>query len=208
MNKRDRNIVESLRQFRVLDRDQLISLHFNEQKQPVVTCNRVMKRLQREGHVDSNKNVRPYDYFPNPSSVSKKSTKLNHYKAIADVVIDAQRLGKVKEYEVEVKLGKKGTVEPDLFMIWNNAPMFLEVQTANVQKSNYMQKKLERYEEYFDSGAWKELHWQRPDKKFFPYVLIISDHAYTLEETPFKVIQVRSMKEFYERYVPKKKETQ
>jgi hypothetical protein len=166
-----------------------------------------MKRLQLEGHVESNKNVRPYMYFPNPSTISKRSGKLGHFMDIADFVIEAQQLGKVSEYEVEVKLGKKGTVEPDLFMVWNKAPMFVEVQRSKHYDMKFMNKKLERYEEYLDSGAWKELHWQPANKKFFPYVLIITERKYSLPETPFKVIQVKSMTEFVEKYVPKKKET-
>jgi hypothetical protein len=203
MNQRDKNIVKSLEQFRVLDRDQLIELHFSTVKDKVNSCNKVLKRLQRDGHVSCDLSRRPYVYFPEPSTVSKKSSKLNHFMSIADLVIEAGKVGKLTEYEVEVKLGKKGTVEPDLFMVWNKAPMFVEVQTANIQKSNYMKKKLERYEEYYDSGAWRELHWQRPDKKYFPYVIIVSAHQYALPETPFKVIQVKSMTEFVEKYVKK-----
>ncbi|UKL30054.1 replication-relaxation family protein [Bacillus phage PK2] len=204
MNKRDREILNSLRQFRVLDRDQLISIHFNELKQPVVTCNRIMKRLQLNGHVEVNKNVRPYDYFPSQSPIKKTSGKLSHFKAIADFVIEARKFGRVSEYEVEVKLGKKGTVEPDLFMLWNGTPFFVEVQNSYFNQKQ-MSKKLERYEDYYSSGLWKELHWQPANKKYFPYVLIVADRPYSLEDTPFRVFQVRSMTEFVDRYVPKKK---
>ncbi len=201
MIQRDKDILESLRQFRVLNRDQIIELHFKGLKQDVTTCNRVMRRLQLLGEVDVDRNVRPYVYFPNPTTVSKNSSKLKHFRAIADVVIEAKALGEVRELEVEPKLGNKGTVEPDLFMIWNNTPFFVEVQTANVQKSNYMTKKLERYENYFLSNHWKTLHWQRPSKSVFPYVLIISQHSYQLKDTPFHVLQVKSLKEFVRKYV-------
>lgn len=201
MIQRDKDILESLRQFRVLNRDQLIELHFKGLKQDVTVCNRVMRRLQLLGEVDVDRNVRPYVYFPNPTSVSKNSSKLKHFRAIADIVIEAKALGEVRELVVEPKLGAKGTVEPDIFMIWNNTPFFVEVQTANVQKSNYMVKKLERYENYFLSNQWKSLHWQRPSKPVFPYVLILSRHPYQLKDTPFHVLQVKSLEDFMRKYV-------
>jgi hypothetical protein len=206
MNRRDKNIMSDLWKFRVLDRDQIIQLHFANNKDRVNSCNKVLKRLQRDGHITCDHSRRPFVYFPNPATVKKNSGKLPHFMSIADFVIEAKQLGQLKEYEVEVKLGKKGTVEPDLFMIWNKAPFFVEVQRS-FYSPRQMKAKLERYEEYFDSGAWKELHWQRSNTKFFPYVLIVTDRPYALEEVPFKVIQVSSMNEFYEKYVPKKKET-
>jgi hypothetical protein len=204
LTQRDKDILKSLTQFRVLQRDQIIELHFQNVKDKVNSCNKVLKRLQRDGHIDCDLSRRPYFYFPNPSTVKKNSGKVPHFLSIADLFIEARKFGNVGEYEVEIKLGKKGTVEPDLFMIWNKAPMFVEVQLSKAYSKKFMNKKLERYENYYSSGAWKELHWQPANKKYFPYILIVSETKYSLPETPFRVIQVKSMEEFYEKYVPKK----
>jgi hypothetical protein len=204
-NKRDKDIIESLGKFRVLDRDQLISLHFNDVKQKVVTCNRVMKRLRDQNFVEHDPTFNIYNYFLKPSPIKKTSSKLLHYKAIADFVIEAKKLGNVTDFDVEVKLGEKGTVEPDLFMIWNNAPFFVEVQLSNYYSKNYMEKKLERYKEYYDQGNWRGLPWQQEKKKFFPYVLIICDHTYNVQKPPLKIFQAKSMTDFVSRYAKQQK---
>lgn len=204
MNKRDKAILESLNQFRVLDRDQLIQIHFGDVKDSVSSCNKVLKRLQRDGHVLCDPTRRPYLYFPNPSTLKKDSGKLSHFKAIADFYIEASEIGKVREFEVEIKLGEKGTVEPDMFMVWNQTPFFVEVENS-VHTNKQMNKKMERYVDYFYSDKWKELSWQLKEKKFFPYVVIVADQTHKLNPVPFKLFQVKSMKEFHDLHFPKKK---
>jgi hypothetical protein len=204
MNKRDKAIIESLEKFRVLDRDQIISLHFNELNQKSVTCNRVMKRLRDRDLVTCDTMFRPYNYFNNPSPIKKNSMKLFHYKALADFIIDSRECGDLTEYDVEVKLGGKGIVEPDIFMKWNNAPFFVEVQLSNYYRKAYIEKKLGLYKEYFESEKWKELEWQG-EKKFFPYILIIGERKYNLGDVgSLKVFQAKSMKDFVYKYVNKK----
>jgi Replication-relaxation len=200
MNKRDEAIMDSLKMFRVLDRDQLIELHFSNLKQPTVTCNRVMKRLRDRKLVDCDTTSTPYNYFPNPSPIRKDSMKLLHFKAITNFFIEAAKLGHVAEFEIEFKPGKKGSIEPDLFMIWNNAPFFVEIQ-RNVYSKKVIDTKMERYRDYFDSEEWKELPWQRSDKKFFPYILIITDHKYHINKPPLKVFEASSMTDFVSKYV-------
>ncbi|KRD90821.1 hypothetical protein ASE51_09570 [Bacillus sp. Root147] len=65
MNKRDQEILENLKKFYVLDRDQIIQLHFQEQKQTITTCNRIMNRLTSKGLVKVERITRPYNYFHN-----------------------------------------------------------------------------------------------------------------------------------------------
>jgi hypothetical protein len=206
MNKRDRAILESLKQFRVLDRDQLISLHFGDVKDSVSSCNKVLKRLQRDGHLTCDQSRRPYLYFPNPMTIKKNSGKIPHFQSIADFVIEAKQLGRIREFEVEVKLGEKGTVEPDLFMLWEGTPFFVEIQ-RNHFSPKQMKAKMERYGAYHYSNDWKELWFQRPEKKFFPYVLIITDQVYNIEKQSFGVFQAKSMTDFVQRYVKKKKDS-
>lgn len=201
MRQRDKDIIKSLEEFRVLDRDQIIDLHFANLKSKVNSCNLILKRLQDRGHILCKNTVKPYEYFPNPTSVHMKSTKIEHFKALANTIIEAKKFGKLREFEVEPKLGKKGTVEPDLFMIWNNAPFFVEVQTDQPQKSSYFKTKLKRYVDYYNSDDWRSLPWQRSEKQFFPYVMILSKHVYEVPDTNMKVFQVKSVEEFVRTYV-------
>lgn len=205
LNNRDRAILDSLEMFRVLDRDQLIALHFSDQKQPVVTCNRVMKRLQLLGRVTSNKNVRPYDYFLNPSPIKKDSMKLAHFKQIADFIIDARKYDQKIQFEVEPKVGNKSTIEPDVFMIWNKAPFYVEIQRTQYSKS-VMNQKIKRYKDYFFSDSWKKECWQPKDKLVFPYILIITNNRYELEEgLPFVIFQAKNIETFVQKHMQKKK---
>jgi hypothetical protein len=206
LNERDKKIIESLQDFKMLDRDQLIELHFGDVKDSVSSCNKVLKRLQRDGHIDCDTSRRPFHYFPIPTVVKKDSQKAFHFKAIADVVIEAKKAGNLTVYEVEPKLGEKGTVEPDLFMCWNKIPLFVEVQrTFNSKK--YMTDKIEKYQEYYESEKWKELHWQQPNKKYFPYILVITNNNYDVEFGSLKVFQTKNFEEFIQKHCKQKEES-
>jgi hypothetical protein len=205
MNLRDKAILNHVSEFRVLDRNQIIKLHFNNVKDSVSSCNKVLKRLVRDKFLTFDPTRKPYNYFPNPTTIKKDSGKLFHYKAIADFIIESAIKGKLKEFMVERKLGEKGTVEPDVFMIWNKTPFFVEVQRSNQYSKKYMEKKLKRYEDYFYSDEWKNLQWQPKDKPpRFPYIWIVSDTPYKLEPQQFKVYQTKTVDEFIDKYIPKK----
>jgi hypothetical protein len=199
VKKRDKEIIEMLRKFRTLDRDQLVELFFNDLKQPIVVCNRVMKRLRMQGHVECDTDSTPYRYFPNPPTMRLDSMKMMHFKAIADFYIEMSKKGKISEFEVEFRTGTKGSPEVDIFLIWRNIPLFVEIQRT-VKTKKVMQEKFERYREYYESNEWQKLHWQPEKKKFFPLVLLISEHVYTLPATPFKVLQVRNIEELFTKY--------
>jgi hypothetical protein len=199
MKDRDKKIVETLQRFRTLDRDQLIEMFFKDLKQPTVVCNRVMKRLRLNGAVDCDPTQTPYRYFPNPPTMRKDSMKMNHFRDIADFYIEMSQKGKISEYEVEFRTGEKGSPEVDIFMIWNRTPFFVEIQRT-VKTKKVMSEKFERYREYYDSGKWQQLHWQPEKKKFFPLVLLVSEHTYQLPTTPFKVLQVKNVEELFSKY--------
>lgn len=75
MKNRDKGILNDLKRFRCMSRDDIIALHFQGLKNAVTCCNTVMKRLRRDGHVDANVSQHPYIYFPQPSSIRKTSQK-------------------------------------------------------------------------------------------------------------------------------------
>lgn len=197
MNQRDNAILKSLESFRVLDRDQIIALHFKGVKDEVSSCNKVLKRLQRDNYIECDINVRPFNYFPKPTNIKKDSAKIRHFKLIADFIIEIQKYAPLTEYSIEVKLGKKGTVEPDVYMVWNNTPYFVEVQRT-FYGSKFMAKKMERYKDYYKSGEWKE---RTPH---FPFVWIITDHMYDLDTTPLRVYQTKTVEDFINLHRKKK----
>lgn len=197
MNQRDKDILASLKKFRALSRDHIISLHFKDLKENVNSCNRVLKRLQRDGLVDRDPTRRPYIYYPNPSSIKKNSSKLTHFHSIADFYIEALEYGKISEFEVEPKLGKKGTVEPDLYMVWNGQPFFVEIQLSYYSKKQ-IREKVERYKKYYRSREWEELN------QVFPGVMIIDERVHDLEDVQFKVFQAKNMEELKKKYGKKK----
>ena len=200
MNQRDKAILNGLKNFRILNRDQLIRMYFKEGKDKVYLCNRVMKRLSRDGLVNVNRETRPYSYFPSGSTMKPDSTKIPHFKAIADFYIQLCEYKEPTTFEVEPKLSNKGAIEPDIFMEWYGAPFFVEIQRDFYTKKR-MNAKYKRYHEYFNGGEWREY------TKFFPFIWIVTEIRYKeLAWEPLKVYQSKGVPDFVRNYMTKKKE--
>ena len=195
MRKRDMEILSNLQRFRCLTRDQIIQLHFPNLKNPVTSCNAVLKRMRRDGHIEVNTSQQPYIYFPSPLPIKKDSSKIPHFLAIADFYISLLRYQPSNQFIVEPKYGK-GFMEPDIFMIWRRAPFFVEIQRS-VYSKNVMNAKFERYQEYYDSGQWQNEPWQPSNTKVFPRVLLITDTRYELPtHSPIKFFQAQNLEQF------------
>lgn len=193
MNQRDKSIVEALKMFRVMTRDQIGAIFFTHCKQPVKEANAILKRLRRDGYITCSTERRMYMYMPIPS-IKKDSSKLNHYLALCDFYLECKKHDQPKRFTIEPKLGGKGMVEPDIFMIWMGAPFLVEIQ-RNVFSDKVMKEKMNRYEQYFYSDEWTKESWQPEGKKVFPRVWMVTDHHYSVI-APFKVIQTKSVNEF------------
>ncbi|UYZ01182.1 hypothetical protein OJ967_12185 [Peribacillus frigoritolerans] len=61
-----------------------------------------------------------------------------------------------------------------------------------------MQKKIDLYEDYYDTGDWKDEPWQKPDKKVFPSILIITPTRYAIKSTKLEIYQSPSISDFIE----------
>lgn len=81
---RDKAILDDLTRFRCMSRDDLIDVHFNNVKDKITICNRVMKRLRRDGQIEVNTSIQPYLYFPSPSPIKKDRQKARHFLAIVE----------------------------------------------------------------------------------------------------------------------------
>jgi hypothetical protein len=190
MKERDREILTSLERFKCLSRDDIIALFFNDKKSPISNCNAVLRRLRDRGHIRQSKRHNPAVYFPNPPTIKESSQKITHYLEIARVYITLRNY--LDTFETEPRLGKKGVVEPDAFMIYNLSPYFVEMQLTQYNEKT-MRAKIERYENYYYSGAWRSFSWQ-PDEPFFPAIAIFSEKPYEVDSF-LEIYQYRSAKE-------------
>jgi hypothetical protein len=195
MRERDTRILHDLARFRCLSRDDIVDLHFLGLVKKISRTNEVMRRLVDRGHEKVIRTAQPYLYFPADMNINIASQKIDHFRAIFHVYKDMRQLGGLTRFDVEPKLGAKGTVEPDIFCIWKNAPFFVEVQHSNFYRNDYMAKKLARYDKYKYSRAWEQLDWQPNGKKYFPKIWIIGDRKYSGVD----VLQTKSVKELLQK---------
>ncbi|EKS8361060.1 replication-relaxation family protein [Bacillus cereus] len=194
MRNRDKAILNNLKRFRCMSRDDIIDLHFQGLKNAVTCCNTVMKRLRRDGHVDANISQQPYIYFPQSSTLRKTSQKIPHFLGILDVYKQLIYYEKPKLFKVEPKYGKE-FMEPDAFTIWRKSPFFIEVQKS-VYSKKVMQDKINRYELYFHSQEWHNESWQPKESKFFPSILIITEKYYNISSFSLRIFQASSISNF------------
>lgn len=207
LTRRDKAIIDDLNRFRVMDRDSISELHFNNLKNPILATNNVLLRLVREGKIQRSEAFQPFVYFGPDVSMKKNSAKIGHFLAILNAYKEILQHGKVDIFLVEPKYGDKGTAEPDIFCIFNNnrgklAYLFIEVQKS-VYSEKQMSEKLDRYNDLYNSGLIYEEPWQPVDKKVFPRVLILSEQRYAVDTYPFKVIQAPSFTHFLQSLKPK-----
>ncbi|PFJ96001.1 hypothetical protein COJ11_04565 [Bacillus cereus] len=194
MRNRDKAILNNLKRFRCMSRDDIIDLHFQGLKNAVTCCNTVMKRLRRDGHVDANILQQPYIYFPQSSTLRKTSQKIPHFLGIVDVYKQLIYYEKPKLFKVEPKYGK-AFMEPDAFTIWRRSPFFIEVQRS-VYSKKVMQDKINRYELYFHSQEWHNESWQPKESKYFPSILIITEKYYNISSFSLRIFQASSISHF------------
>lgn len=194
MRNRDKAILNNLKRFRCMSRDDIIDLHFQGLKNAVTCCNTVMKRLRRDGHVDANISQQPYIYFPQSSTLRKTSQKIPHFLGILDVYKQLIYYEKPKLFKVEPKYGKE-FMEPDAFTIWRRSPFFIEVQRS-VYSKKVMQDKINRYELYFHSQEWHNESWQPKESKYFPSILIITEKYYNISSFSLRIFQASSIGDF------------
>ncbi|ANE89439.1 MULTISPECIES: replication-relaxation family protein [Bacillus] len=201
MRNRDKAILNNLKRFRCMSRDDIIDLHFQGLKNAVTCCNTVMKRLRRDGHVDANISQQPYIYFPQSSTLRKTSQKIPHFLGIVDVYKQLIYYEKPKLFKVEPKYGKE-FMEPDAFTIWRRSPFFIEVQRS-VYSKKVMQDKINRYELYFHSQEWHNESWQPKESKYFPSILIITEKYYNISSFSLRIFQASSIRNFLNSLVVK-----
>lgn len=187
LTNRDKAIIKDLTRFRVMDRDSIAELHFSNLKRPHLAANNVLLRLLRDGQIQRSTKYTPYLYFGPEVQIKKNSQKIGHFLAILNTYKEIRKHGRIESFLVEPKYGKKGGVEPDVYMYFRQTPFFIEVQKS-IYSQKQMEEKLERYIDLFHSGFMAAP---------FPHVLILSEQRYALDaDYPFKVFQSESFTDF------------
>ncbi|MBM7655873.1 replication-relaxation family protein [Neobacillus cucumis] len=200
LKQRDRDIIQALHLFRCLSRDQLSTLFFSTLKNPITSTNFVLKRMRREGHIIANESNTPYIYFPNPPIIKVTSQKVKHYLAIADFYISVCRYLKPSVFRVEPRFGTD-FMQPDIFMILNNTPVFVEIQNS-VYSARVMAEKFNRYLYYYQSKEWIKEEWYLNQEPHFPFIWIVSKKInYPLSFENLNIIQTRNVESFLDKYL-------
>jgi hypothetical protein len=192
MRKRDLDIIKSLEKFKCLTRSQLEALHFNQNANPTVTANRVLKRLRDTSYITANtdRSFQEYIYFTNPSTLKNNSQKIDHFLQIAHSYIDMRKYSPVKEFIIESKINNAAFI-PDVYADWLNRKWFIECQNS-VYSVKQLYSKLDKYREYYESGYYEELVGEGNQ---FPNVLIIGKLNLSFNPTDyqFTVRQVKNI---------------
>jgi hypothetical protein len=202
LTKRDKAIITDLQRFRVMSRDDIADIHFKGLKRPQESANNVLLRLVREGHIQRSTAFVPYVYFCTESGIKKNSQKIPHYLEIVKTYKEILSFGPIETFVVEPKY-KKGLAEPDAFFIYQRTPFFLECQRS-IYSEKMMEEKLNRYLALYESGLIAEESWQPAGKVVFPYILILSDTRYAINQRyPFRVFQAPSFMQFIQSLKPR-----
>lgn len=206
LKSRDREIIEALEKFHVLERDHIANMFFNHCKKPITSTNFVLKRLRDRDYIDCD-DSRVFEqniYFPKPSKVKKNSQKIGHFLMIADIYLDMKKYYTVKKFEIEQYIPEFKLI-PDIFTVWGGSYWWIEAQNS-LYSSKVMYEKLDKYEELYRSGKWKDFHFQSNRQKMFPHVLIIGKGRYNVDQYSFRVLQADTLDSFASKQIKPKKE--
>ncbi|MGE7219652.1 replication-relaxation family protein [Priestia koreensis] len=193
MNERDKAILNNLTKFRCMSRDQIAKLSFSTLKNPINSCNSVLKRMTRDKYIKASKVYTPYVYFPYESKIKPDSQKIPHFLALVDAYIEIRAVREPKFMTIEPKYN--ASVEPDMFILLGEQPLFIEIQRSQYTEK-VMSEKIQRYEEYYFSNEWQGEAWQKEERKVFPAILIITPTRYAIK-SELKIYQAPSITEFF-----------
>lgn len=193
LSQRDKNIINNIRKFRVMDTNSIAELHFNTCKNPSASAGNVLLRLTRMNYIKRLRGFSPYLYMLSESKMKQDSNKIPHFLELLNIYKEIKSIEEPRIFHVEPRFEM---VRPDCFAIFLKTPFYLEIQRS-IYSDEEMTKKLDRYEKLFESGIVAEETWQPKDRKVFPHVLIMTDSRYNIRnDYPFKVFQAGSITEF------------
>lgn len=192
MNQRTKDILKFVEKFRVVSRDDIVDVFFSKLKQPITGANTVLKRLVTSGHLKVNKTVQPYLYTSFDSKIGGLS-KTNHFNAILNFYKQLKIYKEPEMFEIEYNLGKNCPTA-DIYVVWNDIPFLVEIQLTYYSKPK-IEEKMDKYQRLYKVGNLSKIHGH------FPYVWIISDKPYPLDDRPFMILQSKDVHEYVLHYM-------
>src|SRR6185312_4850699 len=135
--KRDQMILNLLTKFKVCSRNQIATLIFINNANPINVCNRVLKRLTMNGQICQIQRTKDqtYLYTLNPSPINHRSNKIEHHLKIVDFFI---KMKYPKHFAVEPILGD---YEPDILMKDSKGnTICVEIQITPISNKKMQQK--------------------------------------------------------------------
>jgi hypothetical protein len=183
MNDRDRRIIDLLRKFRVLSRDHIAALVCSEVANPAYTAWRICNRLARDGYIIAipQEHARPYLYMPNPPIINKRSSRIDHFLAIADLYLT---LGCPDHYDVEPPFANGNGYRPDVYATIDGERVCIEIQRSH--KSNrHIQAKVNGFIRTFYRGDHKaRTLWIVSDRRYNVKIPERDARVFTIKHMP------------------------
>lgn len=140
--ERDNRILEHLYNFRVLTREQIERMVFQNNSLPTTVANRVLLRLKHESLVTQipQPKDKPYRYMPKPTIIPESSGRQLHFLAIADIYLKLfQPLIFVVEPDLDCNYCPDAYVETD-----KGQKALIECQRTRISNPK-MQEKIDKF---------------------------------------------------------------
>jgi hypothetical protein len=205
---RDKLIMDGLSRFRVMSRDDIEGIYFNDLEAPRKACNRVMLRLREKGYALAEEQGlhNPYLYHPNPRRIRAKSKKTKHYLGIVKVFRDLKNLlpTHIRQDNFTVEPRYTGYnpnfPQPDAVFTVCGHTFFLEYQIQHYNRS-IINRKMNRYHEMYRDREFLQETFQTPNPTVWMYA---EGHSYAHKLNPLRMpyIETGNVVDFVECLLP------
>lgn len=190
MKKRDLDILNSLEKFKCLTTSQIAALHFSKNAYPIVSANKVLKRLRLNNYITANtdRSFHEYIYFINPPPIKTDSQKIDHYLLINQTVIDMTKYSPISEFQIETAISGANIIPDIQINGWLDNDWFIECQNS-VYTTKQLYNKLDKYKDYHNKGYWNNER-----------VIIVGkvNLKFNPGDFPFKVKQIKFIEDLSE----------
>lgn len=172
---RDKEVLASIEEYRVLDTEQICILHFNDLKHGIVKARQRLRKLYLSKKVNRGRDdmAEPYYYYTDRKPYNTNHT-VNKNWGIIYLIHKAQKWEHLEVMQSEYPVGN---LQADGFLGFVNTFTdkfnFYFIESDRTDSKNKFNK-VRLYNELYSSGAYLKEPWvQKTDK--FPEILIITD---------------------------------
>lgn len=146
--QRDQQILNLLTTFKICSRNQIATLIFKDNTNPINVCNRVLRRMVLQNKISQviRTKDQTYCYTLNPSPIHHKSNKIEHQLKITDYFITLKHRS---NFVIEPTFG---TYCPDIYYKdEKQRPYCIEIQLTKIS-SKKMQLKIDQFVSEYAKG--------------------------------------------------------